>query len=120
VKLLNKINEIVINAIEEKKGTDITTIEFKDKGYVADAFIIATGNNDKQTKAIADFVEEEMEKNGETVMRREGYQLGKWIILDYGFLMVHIFTPQEREYYDIERLWQESKKLMGMEKDDVQ
>ncbi len=82
---MNKINEIVINAIEEKKGTDITTIEFKDKGYIADAFITATGNNDKQTKAIADFVEEEMEKNGETVMRREGYQLGKWIILDYGF-----------------------------------
>ncbi|MDD4343884.1 MAG: ribosome silencing factor [Eubacteriales bacterium] len=117
---MNKIFETVINAIEEKKGTDISTIEFKDKGYVADAFIIASGNNDKQTKAIADFVEEEMEKKGEAVVRREGYQLGKWIILDYGFLMVHIFTPQEREYYDIERLWQESKRLMGMEKDDVQ
>ncbi len=112
--------DTVINAIEEKKGTDISTIEFKDKGYIADSFIIATGNNDKQTKAIADFVEEEMEKKGEAVVRREGYQQGKWIILDYGFLMVHIFTPSEREYYDIERLWQESKRKMGNEINDVQ
>lgn len=120
VKLLNKTIDFVVEAIEEKKGTDISTIEFKDKGYIAEYFVIGTGNNNKMTKAIADFVEVELEKKGESVIRREGYQEGKWIILDYGYMMVHIFTPEEREYYNIERLWQESKKIMGMEKEDVQ
>lgn len=117
---MNNIIETVVSAIEEKKGTDISTIEFKDKGYIADYFIIATGNNDKMTQSIADHVEEELEKKGETVIRREGYQVGKWIILDYGFMMLHVFTPSEREFYNIERLWQESKKLLGVETEDVQ
>ncbi len=111
--------KMAIKAIEDKKGTDITTIEFKEQGSIADAFIIATGNNDRQTKAIAENVELELGKAGETVLRHEGYQLGKWIVLDYGFLMVHIFTPQEREYYDIERLWQESKKLLTPDSNHV-
>lgn len=117
---MNKIIQTVISAIEEKKGRDISTIEFKDKGYIADFFVIATANNDKMTKAIADFVELELEKKGEMVLRREGYQVGKWIILDYGFMLVHIFTSEEREYYDIERLWQESKKIMEKAEDNVQ
>lgn len=111
--------DLVTKAIEEKKGGKISIIEFKDKGFIADYFIIATGNNDRQTKAIADFVEEEMEKNGEVVIRREGYQEGRWIILDYGFLLVHIFTPTEREFYDIERLWQESVNRLGADQDDL-
>lgn len=113
MKSLENILKTVIKAIEDKKGTDISTIEFKNKGYIADAFVIATGNNDRQTKAIADNVEIELEKIGEKLIRHEGYQVGKWIILDYGFMLVHIFTPEEREFYDIERLWQESKKVLA-------
>ena len=116
---MEKFLQIVINAIEDKKGTDISTIEFKNSGSIADAFVIATGNNDRQTKAIAENVEAEMEKAGEKVLRHDGYQLGKWVVLDYGFIMVHIFTPQEREYYDIERLWEESKKLLTPDPENV-
>lgn len=116
---MKKYIDLVTEAIEEKKGMQISTIEFEDKGFIADFFVIATGNNDRQTKAIADFVEEEMEKAGEKVVRREGYREGHWIILDYGFLLVHIFTPTEREFYDIERLWQESVEKLGANKDDL-
>ena len=110
----------IIAAIEDKKGTEITTISFTEKGGVADAFVISTGNTDRQTKAIADNVEDVLEeKAGIKSLRKEGYQQGKWIILDYGTIMVHVFTPQEREYYDIERLWQESHKVLGAVKENV-
>ncbi|MBQ2860210.1 MAG: ribosome silencing factor, partial [Peptococcaceae bacterium] len=77
-----------------------------------DYFIIASGTSSPHTKALSDFVEEKVEKDlGENILRREGYQGGSWILLDYGTVIVQIFKPEERSYYNLEKLWGDSPEV---------
>lgn len=72
---------------------------------IADYFVIATGNTSSQTQAIADEVEKVAEENGINIVGVEGYREGSWILVDLGDIIVHVFTPEAREYYNLERLW---------------
>ncbi|MBO4879470.1 MAG: ribosome silencing factor [Clostridia bacterium] len=95
-----------MNAAEAKKATDIVAVRVADKTIVADWFVFMSGTSAIHVKSICDEIEEKAEEGGRLVLRRrEGYNEGRWIVLDYSNILVHIFHPEEREYYNVERLW---------------
>ena len=89
----------------DKKALDVIAIDVADKTIVADWFIICSGRAVPQVKALCDEVEEKAPELGLTVRRKEGYAEGRWIVVDFGDILVHIFHPDERQYYNMERLW---------------
>ena len=104
--------EKIVRALDEKKGSDIKVLDIHAQTGIADYFIIAGGTSTPHTKALSDFVEEKVEKDlNERVLRREGYQGGGWILLDYGAVVVQIFKPEERAYYNLEKLWGDSPEV---------
>ena len=100
-----------VAAIEEKKGEDIRVLDISDISSFADYFIIAAGNNKKQVQTISDFVEEKLEKEGKTPSGIEGYPSASWILLDYEEFVIHIFSAEERLFYDLERIWKDGKEI---------
>ncbi len=90
-----------------KKALDIMAIHVGDKTIIADWFVIASGRAVPQIKALCDEVDEKCGALGLEVRRREGYGDGRWIVLDFGDILLHIFHPEERRYYSVERLWNE-------------
>ncbi|MDL2310516.1 ribosome silencing factor [Peptostreptococcaceae bacterium OttesenSCG-928-C18] len=102
--LVDKI-KLITDACEDKIATDIKVIELDEGSALADYFVIATGNTANQTQSIADEVEKVAEENGFDLLGKEGYRDGNWILVDLDDIIVHVFTPDFREYYDLERLW---------------
>jgi ribosome-associated protein len=94
-------------AAAEKKATDIVAIDVSDKLAITDVFLVLTGSNDRQVKAISDAVEEALDKIDVDPVRREGQATGRWILLDYVDIVVHIQHEEERAFYDLERLWKD-------------
>ncbi|MHB8171716.1 MAG: ribosome silencing factor [Thermincolia bacterium] len=92
-------------AAEDKKGLDVLILEITKISVVADYFVLTTGNSSTQVKAIADHVEEKLKEAGIQPLRREGVREGRWILLDYGDVVVHVFQQEDRAYYNLERLW---------------
>lgn len=97
--------EKLIGVLSGKKATDIIAIDVADKTIVADWFVICSGASIIQVKAICDEVLEKYPELGLHLRREEGYSEGRWIVLDFGHILLHIFYPEERDYYNIERLW---------------
>ena len=97
------ICEILYN----KKAIDIVAIHVADKTIIADWFVICSGRAVQQVKALADELDEKTPELGLTLRRSEGYAEGRWVVLDYADILVHIFYPEERKYYNMERLWDE-------------
>jgi ribosome-associated protein len=95
--------------LSEKKGLDIKVIEISDVSVIADYMVIATGNSSTHVKALADEVEEQLDNMGVSVSHVEGYRSNSWILLDYIDIIVHVFSNEAREYYDLERLWEDGK-----------
>lgn len=112
MKEIEKKLPIIVNACEETKGMDIKVLDIKGLTPIADYFVIVSGGSTVQVKAIADEVEEAMDKEGCPISRKEGYTAGRWILLDYGDIIVHIFHREDREFYNIERLWADSKEIV--------
>lgn len=102
-KQVDEICETLYN----KKAVDIVAIHVADKTVVADWFVIASGRVPAQVKALCDELEEKAPAFGLTLRRKEGYSEGRWIVLDYADILVHLFFPEERQYYNMERLWDE-------------
>jgi ribosome-associated protein len=102
--------DVVRDAAEEKKGEDFITIDVSDRTILADTFAIVTGRSKIQTRAISDSIEERAKEHGFKVARIEGYADGTWILIDLGHVIVHVFTPDQRQFYNIERLWNEVEK----------
>ena len=92
-------------ALYDKKALDILAIHVGDRTVIADWFIICSGRAVPQIKALSDDLEEKAEQIGLDLRRKEGYDAGRWIVLDYADVLVHIFHPEERQYYNMERLW---------------
>jgi len=104
--------KVAFEAALEKKATDIMALDMKELLVVTDYFVLATGNSDVQVKAIADEIEKELkEQCGAKPVHREGVDEGKWVLLDYLDIVVHLFQPDFREEYRIEDLWSQAKKL---------
>lgn len=101
--------------ISEKKGTDIITIDITEKTTVADYFVIATGRSTQHVKSLAENLEEELDKISVAPLRREGVREGRWAVLDYGDVVVHIFNDESRLFYHLERLWADDKNTVKTE-----
>lgn len=104
-EMLTEKLDIIINACEEKIGEDIVKIKMDPGLAIADYLVVVTGNTVNQTRAIADEIEKECEEKSIEIMGKEGYRDGNWILLDLNDIIVHVFTPDARDYYDLERLW---------------
>ena len=101
--------DVVINALEDKKAKDISAIDIHELTTIAHYFIIASGTSVPHIKAIADNVKEKLSEKNIRPLREEGYNAARWILQDYGDIVVHIFHEEDREYYRLERLWQDGK-----------
>lgn len=101
--------EQVALAADDKKAKDITLIEVEKVSTVADYFVVCTGTSTTQVKAIADSVADSMEQAGYPQPRVEGGREGRWVLLDYGQVVVHVMLDQEREFYGLERLWKNGR-----------
>lgn len=99
------ILDIVRAAALDKKAEDITELDVAGRTILADKFFIMTGRSKIQTRSIADNVAERVKEAGMNVARIEGYADGNWILLDLGAVVVHVFTPEQRAFYNLERLW---------------
>lgn len=104
---INKQVDIIVKACDDKKGIDIKVLDLDGRSSVADKFVVVSGNSVPQVKAISDSVEDAMHEFIRPNSVREGYGEGKWVVLDYDNVLVHIFHKDEREFYDLERLWEE-------------
>ena len=103
---------IAAKALDEKKGKEISAIEITDLTAIADYFVFASGSSNTQINALSGAVEKALkEQAGEEPLRREGYRDGTWVLLDYGCMVVHIFSQEAREFYALERLWKAGKPL---------
>jgi ribosome-associated protein len=96
-------------ALSGKKGLDIQVIEIADVSVLADYMVIATGTSSTHVKALADEVEYQLDNAGISVSHVEGYRSNSWILLDYVDVIVNVFSDEAREFYDLERLWQDGK-----------
>ncbi len=105
-----KISEI-IKAIDAKNGKDIEVLDISKLSSEMEVFIIATGSSDRNTMAISDEIEYQLKKSDMLASHKEGYREGRWILLDYGDVLVHIFKSEERMFYDLEKLWSGSTRL---------
>jgi len=94
-------------AASDKLGTDIIAFDVSDQLAITDAFVIASGSNDRQVKAIVDEVEDKLREIGAKPVRREGERDGRWVLIDYGEIVVHIQHEEERQFYALERLWRD-------------
>jgi len=101
----------VVSLIEDKKGTNITVLNLQGISIITDYFIIATGNSTTQTKAITDNLVEKLPELGIKILRIEGLPEATWVLLDCGDLVIHIMTPETREFYNLERLWGDAQEI---------
>ena len=100
-----------VAALQDKKGEDIRVIDISGVTVIADYFIIASGSNPNQVQALVDNVEEQMYKAGYDDPRVEGYNTASWVLLDYNDVIVHVFSQDDRLFYDLERLWRDGKEI---------
>ena len=110
-----QLAKVAVDAAADKKASDIMLLDIRDVTTIADYFIICSGNNPRQIQAIAEAVDEELGKQGANILHREGVADSGWLLLDFGDVIVHIFGPKEREYYRLERLWNEAKTVVYLQ-----
>jgi ribosome-associated protein len=103
--------KIACKALEEKKAENIRLIDISEVSVIADYFIIADGMNPNQLQAMRDSVEEELYKAGYSVKQIEGNQRSSWILMDYNDIIVHIFSQEDRLFYNLERVWHDGKQI---------
>ena len=97
--------QIAVKALDDKKGIDIKVIDISKVSTVSDYFVIASGNSKSQVTALVDNVEEFLGKEGYNPKQREGYVTGAWVLLDFGDVIVHVFDKENRNFYNLERIW---------------
>jgi ribosome-associated protein len=97
--------KIAVKAADDKRAEEILALNMKGISLIADYFIICHGNSDRQVQAIADEMKEKADENGYHVKRMEGYDEARWVLIDMGDVIAHVFHREERSYYNLERLW---------------
>lgn len=104
---------LICTTLSQRKAKNLVYIEVEKKTSVCDYFVIAGGSSKTQVKSLAEFLEEKLEKeHGLTPRRREDIKEGRWAVLDYGDVIVHIFGDEERDFYNLERLWEDGENLI--------
>ncbi len=100
-----------VRAAQEKKAEDIVILSLASICSFTDNFLICTGRSSRQVQAIADGIEESLRKHSMTPAHVEGYSQAEWVLMDYMDFVVHVFSPKAREFYDLERLWRNAKRM---------
>lgn len=103
--------QIAYDALDEKLGRDIEILKIDEISVVADYLVIASGDNQNQITAMTDLVEEKLAQAGYTNKRIEGNKNSTWILMDYGDVIVHVFSKEDRLFYDLERIWRDGKRI---------
>ena len=106
---------IAVDALREKKGKDIIALDVSGQTVLTDAFVIVTGQNSRQVSALTDAVDEALTRAGFEKKNVEGYHTGKWILLDFGDLIIHVFDVESRAFYDLERIWRDAERIQVSE-----
>ncbi|HEX4729200.1 MAG TPA: ribosome silencing factor, partial [Jatrophihabitans sp.] len=102
-----QLAQLAGRAASDKLATDIVLIDVSERLAITDVFVIVTGNNERQVEAIVDEVEEKLRLAGHKPLRREGKRDGRWVLLDYSEIVVHVQHAEERVFYSLERLWRD-------------
>ncbi len=105
----------IVDIAVDKKAADVTLIEIGTVTTLADYFVIASGTSDRQIGAIRSAIQERMKEDGVRLLQSEGVPSDGWVLLDYGQVIVHIFAPEQRSFYDLERRWQEAPTLLKIQ-----
>ncbi len=100
-----QLSRLIANAAADKKARGIVRLDIRQKSSIADYFVICEGDTDRQVRAITDSIVEACQAKGVRPLRTAGYAEGSWVVLDYASVIVHVFLPGERSYYDLESLW---------------
>lgn len=104
---------LICRLLSDKKAGDIVYIDVAEKTSLCDYFIVCSGRSSTQVKSLAENLEEKLEKEyGEMPRRREGVREGRWAVVDYADVIVHIFSDEERDFYNLERLWENGKNIV--------
>lgn len=103
---MNEMIRKIAAALYDKKAQDIVALDVSDMTVITDCMIIASGRSALQVKTLADEVEDKLGESGIYPLRKEGQQEGRWVVLDYGSVLVHIFHTEEREFYRLDKLWE--------------
>ena len=103
--------QVAVDAAQSKKAEEISVLDLTKVASFTDAFIICNGLNPRQNQAISNEVEKQLKQEGIRPSSIEGYQQAEWILMDYGSLIVHIFSPRARNYYELERLWKTARRI---------
>lgn len=108
-----ELTKKIVKALDDKKGLNIEVIDIRELSQIADFFVVCTGNSTTQVKALADEVEFQLgnEIEHEVGYHKEGYGTANWILLDYKDVIVHIFCGETRDFYNLEHLWSDGKKM---------
>ena len=101
----------VTKALDEKKGMDIKLLKIDKVSSLADYFLICTGTSNTHVRTLCDYAEFVLEELGEPMLGREGHRGNSWELLDYGTIVVHVFTEETREFYSLERLWADAEQV---------
>lgn len=100
-----EIKDVIVTLLTEKKASDVTVIDVAEQTIVTEYFVIATGKSTTQVRALADYLDEEGENRGISAIRKDGVREARWVVLDYGNVIVHIFNDATRDFYCLEKLW---------------
>ena len=106
-----EIASLAVKALDDKKARNIKVLKTDKQTVLADYFIICNGTSSTHIKALTEETDGRLSDAGEPPLRREGHRSGTWVLLDFGCVVVHIFTEEAREFYDLERLWSDSEEV---------
>ncbi len=104
----------IVNVASDKKASDIVLLRTAEITTMADYFVIASGRSETQVQALSKAIVDELREEGIKPIGMEGRSSARWVLLDYGSVIVHLFAPEEREYYGLERLWSEATQVVRL------
>lgn len=105
--LMQQVKKI-LKCIDDKFGEDTVVLDLRKLSTICDYFIITSGQSIRQTKAIADEIQDKLEEEGIYILRKEGHGAGRWILLDYGDIVIHVFYQEDRDFYNLEKIWKDA------------
>jgi ribosome-associated protein len=110
-----QLAKLAVEVASDKKATDVILLDIRGVSVIADYFVICTGANSRQIRAIASAIDETLSEHGLPAFHHEGAADSGWVLLDYSDVIVHIFSPKERDYYRLERLWSQAKTIVYLQ-----
>ena len=106
-----KMLEVIYHTLDERKGEHIEIIDISEISVMADYFVIVNASNENHLQALVDHLDEKLSRLGYKLHSQEGHKRSNWILMDYGDVIVHLFDRESREFYSLDRIWSDGKKI---------